>query len=105
MRSSTSVVLAVLLLSAGCTANESKTTAEQAVPEFHARYNASRFDLIYQTADDRFRKAAPKNEYDAFMSAVRRKLGRVKSSDLQTWTVFVGTSGTKVTLVYNTQFE
>src|SRR5438128_2155312 len=105
MRYATGILVSTLVMAFGCGGNESKTTAERAVPQFHESYNTNQFDAIYQAADDQFRSATSKKDYYDFMSAVRRKLGRAKSSDLQSWNVFLGTSGRRITLVYQTQFD
>ena len=83
-----------------------RTQAEtKAVPDFHARYDREDFDGIYNAATAEFREASKKPDYDAFMKAVRRKLGKVKSSERQNWNVNVGTGGTRVVLTYATEFE
>jgi Protein of unknown function (DUF4019) len=95
-----------LLLVFGCSAGEAKKSAEtDAVPTFHAQYDRSDFEAIYKNARDEFREATSRDDFEKFMSAVRRKLGKVKSSSRQTWKVNVGTGGTRIVLTYNTEFE
>ena len=73
--------------------------------EFHRLFNGSKFDLIHSNATDDFRKAGPKKDYDEFMAAVRRKMGRAGKSTRESWNVMVTTKGTRVALVYKTEFE
>ncbi len=90
----------------GCSAGEARSRAEEElVPTFHAQYDRNQFDAIYDGATDEFRKSTSKADYDQFMNAVRKKLGRVKSTSRQTWNVNVGTGGTRVVLTYDTEFE
>lgn len=99
------VALAVLALSA-CNGNETKVASEStAVPRFHALYDAGDFSTIYAEAHEKFREATSRADYDKFIGAVRRKLGRVKSTERQNWNVNVGTGGTRVVLTYLTKFE
>lgn len=95
----------VLSMVTGCSAKESVSNSELAVDRFHQQFNASRFDEIYSSATDDFRNAAPKKDYDEFMAAVRRKLGRAGASERQQWFINVTLSGKRVTFTYATQFE
>jgi hypothetical protein len=95
-----------VLLVFGCSAGEAKKSAEtDTVPAFHAQYDRSDFEAIYKNARDEFREATSRDDFDKFMSAVRRKLGKVKSSSRQTWNVNVGTGGTRIVLTFQTEFE
>lgn len=100
------VVCFGVLLVFGCSAGEAKKSAEaEAVPAFHAQYDRSDFETIYKNARNEFREATSRDDFDKFISAVRRKLGKVKSSSRQTWNVNVGTGGTRIVLTYETEFE
>src|SRR4051794_19438814 len=89
----------------GCSAKESADRSERAVEEFHSLFNAGKFDSIRSNATEDFRQAGPKSEYDEFMAAVRRKMGRARKSTRESWNVMVTTKGTRVALAYKTEFE
>ncbi|MGN6182198.1 MAG: DUF4019 domain-containing protein [Thermoanaerobaculia bacterium] len=106
LRDRGAIALIALMFLFGCTAAESKETVETvAVPRFHTLYDSNDFDTIYNEADDDFRASSPKMDYDKFISAVRRKLGRVKSTERQQWNVFAGSGGMRITVTYKTVFE
>ena len=66
-------ILSVLLF--GCNPMKSTATAEAAVAEFHARFDAQDFETVYSEAHPEFQKSQPKEELISFISSVARKLG------------------------------
>ena len=97
------VASAVILSSCGY--SDDTAAARAGVATFHSQLNSNQVQSIYEGADDAFRKATNEPDFDAFMNAVRRKLGNVQQSQLTSYRVgyFTG-QGTVVTLVYQTQF-
>jgi Protein of unknown function (DUF4019) len=96
--------LALWFSSCGITAN--KPEAEAAVGTFHSQLDAGQFDAIYANADGGFRKATTNSDFDAFASAVHRKLGTVRQASLTNYFVNWSTGeGEVITLTYNTQFS
>ncbi len=89
---------------ASCSSFEDKGAAEKQIAVFHQAYSAGQFARIYRTAAPAFRKTAPEPKLVAFLGAVHRKLGAVKSSDQQNWRADYGTGGNRVTLIYKTTF-
>jgi hypothetical protein len=82
-----------------------KSVAEPQVAIFHQRLNEKQFDQIYTDASDDFHRAAPRDKTIGLFSAINRKLGKAKSSDLVNWNVRTDNFKTKVVLVEDTQFE
>lgn len=82
-----------------------KGIAESQVAAFHEKLNAGDFDQIYSTADEAFRKAAPKEQALQLFSAIQKKLGKEKSSSTTTWNVNTFNFVTTVVLVAETEFE
>jgi hypothetical protein len=100
------IIVAGLLLATGasCSLAKSKGIAEDAVKQFHDRYNAGKFHEIYLETDEGFKKAASEADFTALLEAVQRKLGAVKKSDSTSWRVGATTSGTMATLTCNVDF-
>ena len=73
--------------------------------QFRGKYDESLFTEIYASADTALKRASTQKEFIVFMEAVRRKMGRVKSAALTGSNVHVGTSGARVSLMYQTEFE
>jgi hypothetical protein len=90
---------------AGCSANKAKKAAEAGVVTFHTQLNAAQFHDIYSQASEEFQKSGTESDTTEFLSAVHRKLGQVKDAKEQTFFVNFGTSGTTVTLTYQTVFD
>ncbi len=100
------LVVAVLLLLAGCTDTiNGKSVAEPRVALFHEQLNAGQYDQIYDEADDGFRNAAPREKVLALFAAIDTKLGKVQSSSISSWRVNTYNLATRVVLVADTRFE
>lgn len=102
------VVLTVImsLFLFGCADTiKGKSVAEPKVAVFHDRFNAGQYEEIYSEAADEFQKASPKENVLALLSAIDRKLGKVKSSSIKSWNVKTFNLVTTVVFVAETQFE
>ena len=97
--------VAVLCLLSACNPVKNKAIAESAVVNFHSQLDAEKFHEIYADSSDRFKKATTDEQWSKLLGAIHRKLGTVKSSNLQNWRAFSGTGGTTMEVVYKTQFE
>lgn len=94
-----------LVFLASCGSGNNKAIAETAVTKFHSEVDSEQFHAIYTEADDRFRQITTETDFNAFLSAVHRKLGDVKQSDLRNFQVGWHTGeGSVITLSYHTQF-
>ena len=78
--------------------------AENEVPRFHEALDSSQFEFLYNNGSENLKKAATMKEFVSLLEAVHRKLGNVSSSNKKTWNVNYHTSGTFVTLTYDTVF-
>ena len=84
---------------------EGKELAESAVAKFRGDFNAEDFESIVATAHPSMLKVTSKDKVLAFLSAVRKKLGKSNDSNSTSWFVNGGPGGTNVTFVYETSFE
>jgi hypothetical protein len=94
----------VLLSSAGCSLS-SRQHAAAAIDVFHNELNAGDFDAIWNGADDQFREASSRQNYDRFVSSVHRKLGRALRTSNQNWSMRSFNFRTSIVLVQHTEFE
>lgn len=100
----TSLMLAALLFLSACGSSESITQAEAQIYPFREMVAAKKFSQIYAESSPELKKAINEKDFVALLAAVERKLGNVKQSTKTRWHVSFHTSGTFVTLVYDTQF-
>lgn len=98
-------VLALAAGVAGCNAGQASELAQDGAAVFHDRYSEEEFQAIYAGGDPEMRAAMPDSQATRIFGLIHRKLGRVKSVDLQGSSTNVGTGGTRVTLVYTVQYE
>ena len=98
---------AVLLFAAmlGCSSDEQLASAEKEVAQFRKLMDAQQFAEIYRTSSEEWRKSASETDLAKILNAMSTKLGKVQSADKAGWNVNFHTSGTFVTLGFNTQFE
>ena len=94
---------AASLLSA-CNSKKAIQSAEEGVVTFHNQLDAEQFHQIYTDATPEFQESGSEDELTKFFSAVHRKLGGFKRATQKSFYLNFTTSGTFVTLVYNTEF-
>ena len=96
------VALVVLLL---CTCSISKDAdiGRQGVEQFHKQFTAQQDDAIYDAADPAFRRSLSREVSHEFFSRIRRKMGACQDSKEINYLVNESTSGTFVTLHYQTK--
>ena len=78
--------------------------AEAQVTIFHDRMNVDRFDEIYESAHKDFKSNTPQETTDKLFSAIKRKLGRIESSEIINWNLNTHNLVTTVVLIYETKF-
>ena len=88
-----------------CSLSADTKAAEQSVDNFHRMLDAGQFDAIYDGTTDTFKQATSHDDFVRLLEAVHRKLGNSRSSKEVNWSVFSGTSGSRVNLFYKTDFE
>jgi len=79
--------------------------AGDGVTRVHAQMDDAKFLDIYSQAGVALRNASSQQDFIDFMSAVHRKRGKVQSASRTRFFVNFTTSGTRVTLNYQTKFE
>ena len=98
-------LVALVAILCGCSMSADTELAEQAVQKFHEQLNVGRFDAIYAESAGELKRATTQQDFIAILDAVHRKLGNTKVSDKTASTVNYQTSGSFVTLRYQTTFD
>jgi hypothetical protein len=83
---------------------EYKSLAESEVPKFHEYLDAGRFEELYNQSSDNLKNTASKEDFVKLATAIHNKLGNVVESKSNSYNINYNTSGTFVTLVYETSF-
>jgi len=78
--------IVVLMLLTSCGSENNKAIVQQSVEQFHIRIDSNQGHDIYIDGNDDFRKAGNETEFVAFIQAVHRKLGKVVSTHLNSYT-------------------
>jgi hypothetical protein len=104
-KSTALALLGVVILSTSCSPTKDKKAAEDAVTKFHAQLNSEQYHDIYSHASDEFKKSDSEANIAEFLAAVHHKLGNAANSTERTFFVNFTTSGTVVTLTYQTDFD
>jgi len=99
------ICTAAVLAMTSCSMSEDKNIADAAVKLFHTQLGSEQIHEIYIGTSDEFRKASTEAQFTEFLSAVKRKLGSVKSSTPMGWRVNYVPMGTIVNLEYQTEFD
>jgi hypothetical protein len=97
------LVAAVLVV--GCSSGQDFALAEVGVTRFRELMAAQQFAQIYSEAAGDLKKATTEPELTRLLAAIDRKLGAVKGTEKNGWSVNYSASGTSVTLKLKTQFE
>ena len=79
--------------------------AQSEIERFRQLMTAQQFSQIYSDASDELKKTTGEQDMARLLTAIDRKLGPVKNAEKNGWNVNYNTSGTSVTLKFNTQFE
>lgn len=98
------LALLVTPLCLSCSMGENKSLAESEIPKFHQALDDGKFEDIYSQSTDDLKKVASKEDFVKLVTAVHNKLGNVTASKPTSYNVTVNTSGTFVTLQYETSF-
>src|SRR5215471_5100839 len=98
------VVIAVAVLTA-CSASKDFDLANTAIARLRSLMTEQKFDQIYAEAADELKKTTTEPNLTRLLSAIERKLGPVKTTTANGWTVNYNSSGTSVTLKFKTEFE
>jgi hypothetical protein len=100
------IIATLIALALGaCSAGADIAAAETAATSFHAALNAQDFDEIYRSTTPEFKTAGPKESFLGLLTAVSRKLGKVKTFNRVGFNVGAVPAGRFVTLRYSSVFE
>lgn len=98
------ILLGLAIMVSACSMEKDTALAEAQVARFHQELNSQQFETMYENAGPELKAAGTKSDFVALLNAVHRKLGTVTSSKRVTWNVNYHTSGSFVTLGYETTF-
>lgn len=98
-------IMALAWIVGACSMSADTALAEKQVPQFHALLDEARTAEIYARASEDLKNAATEADFVALLDAVRRKLGRVQTTENHIWNVNYDTSGTFAPLVYKTHYS
>jgi hypothetical protein len=93
------------VLVTGCSSGQDLNLAQAEIERFRQLMTAQQFSQIYSDASDELKKTTGEQDMARLLTAIDRKLGPVKNAEKNGWNVNYNTSGTSVTLKFNTQFE
>jgi hypothetical protein len=97
-------LLIAAFLVTGCSGQD-LSLAQAEIERFRQLMAAQQFGQIYSEASDELKKTGGEQDLARLLAAIDRKLGPVKNAEKNGWNVNYATSGTSVTLKFNTQFE
>jgi len=79
--------------------------AQKAVVHFHDQLNAENYQQIYSESHTEFQAAINESKAIEYFSAARRKLGKVRSAQLNDWKPNNANGRTLIGLFYETRFD
>ncbi len=100
-----SLLLIILAVIACNAVTDGKSAASNAIERFHSMLNDERYAEIYAELDPRFKEANTEQEMTELLKAVHIKLGKVVSSENQTWRANSFNLETQILMAQNTDFE
>lgn len=97
--------IALAFAALGCGAMmKRKDAAEPAVAKFHQQLNDKQFAQIYAESGEKMKAVSTEQEMVEIFEAIHRKLGNVKNTTAGSFNVSSTTSGTFITITYETEF-
>jgi hypothetical protein len=97
--------LLIVSIVGACANGQDTRAAEKVVTTFREQMATAALGDIYDAAAADWKKAVSRSDSDAFLGAVNRKLGAVKSTTRTGWRDNYSTDGHVVILQYHTEFE
>lgn len=99
-------LLVLIILAAGaCSFRGQLEDYESAVNNFHVKYDAELFSDIYFATSQEFKNETSRPDFEGLMTSVKGQLGNVKSSQLMNWKIDYLINNSRISLVYETDFE
>ena len=94
----------ILTSSISCSFGNNLGQVEREIPNFHQALDNGKFGDLYDKGSSDLKKNTSREEFIAYLSAVHRKLGKVKASKAGALNVDYQPLGTYVTVDYETEF-
>lgn len=89
----------------GCSSGEHMASAEKEVNQFRQYVQSQQFARVYADSSEDLRKSTSEADLAKILGVISGKLGQVKTAEKAGWNVNFHSSGTFVTLGFQTQFE
>src|SRR6185437_5772115 len=98
-------ILIPALFLAACNPDANMHQGEAQIERFHQVYSSGNADALYALTGPTFHKLAPRKQFQDLFDVLSSRLGPVKSSARQGFTVNTSTGGTVTNISMDTQFE
>lgn len=98
------VSLACVAILAGCNPVANLNAGEDQIAQFHERFNAGEYDLIYREAAPELHEVNDADEFNDILELVELRLGKVESTERADFSVNSTSAGTTTTIIMTTQF-
>ena len=105
MRIRSFLIAAACLVLIGCELHENVVLSEQAVSVFHVKYTAALLGEMYDQVSVDIRRERTRAEFSTALSAIRERLGPVRTSTPIGFETTTGSLGAFVQIRYQTEFE
>lgn len=89
----------------GCSPKADLAKADRALEQFRMHQAAEAYNSIYSEASEEFRANATKDSFVAFMTAIRKKLGSLRTAQRTNGNVDFQSWGAYVTLLYESGYS
>lgn len=95
----------VCLILGGCSVGNDLSLSQQEVDKFHREYSAGQDQQSYDEAAPAFRKTVDCAKWLKLRSEIRRRLGRVRSTERGTFKEWLINGSHALEVVYQTKFD
>lgn len=99
------LAIALLCLLSACGTSKKTDLAEGEVVKFHSAFNAGQFESIYEQAGKELKAVAKRKEFVDMLKGIDRAVGKAGDTKRITWHINYQTSGTLITMDYQTKFS
>lgn len=94
------VIGAAALVALSCGAFQDRETAEKAIDRFHELFNEASYSVIYNEADQEFRRTTRVPDFDGLLRSAQRSLGAFQQARRTSFQV----EGSTASLTYESDF-
>lgn len=99
------LAVATLAMLAACNPMEQMDGADTLIEEFHADFNESDFDSIWNGASDEFRRSLTREEFQQFMIRMRASVGEYQDGSQVGFNINTNNGVTMTEITLDTTYE